>query len=649
MMGAAGVAPLLGLGIFPACRGASAPEWLQAAGSASLGDFGRGSAAVVVERREEFTVDSAGRFVERKRAAIRILNRRAAEPYTQVTGYENSFQSVTQIKAWTIAPGGKVIETGKKDFATVAGFGDFEMYSDDRAKVLTTPSVEDGALVGYEVTREGREPLNSRRFSLEGEIPIWLSELRVSAPSGSLRYFVNFPDRVEVSTSDINTATFRVRRRAAIQPEEKMPPSWSVGAAVFVNYDPNGSAAVQSWDSAGRMIQPYFSSARKLTPEIEAEAQRLATGRADMAGKLDAITDFVSRKIRYVAVEIGIGSFRPHPASDVYHFRYGDCKDKATLLMTMLDHVGLHGYPALIGTRGQIEANPNAPTLTVFNHMIVALPVPEALRESVGKFPSYDSNNGILWIDPTSESHPLGQLPEMDQGVYALVSYPDRGEITRTPETPAASNGVEYRAHLRLDTSGKGNASVEVRYIGDANASRHGYYRDQSRSELRKIFEGRIARYVNQASLVQANLAGLDDNRQGIVEQFSFTGDFAGASAGSSWFFQPLFLSGMSGTEVSPTPRVHPLDLGAPRHVRGEYSIELPAGMRIEQLPEAVTVSSEFGTIQVEYAFAENTLTAIHALSFASTRIPPEKYANFREFVNRAARLGRQRLRMAKE
>ena len=75
-----------------------------------------------------------------------------------------------------------------------------------------------------------------------------------------------------------------------------------------------------------------------------------------------------------MAIEIGVGGYQPHAAADIYKNGYGDCKDKATLLITMLGHIGLRGYPALVGTRGDIEADPKTPTLATFDHMIVALP-----------------------------------------------------------------------------------------------------------------------------------------------------------------------------------------------------------------------------------------------------------------------------------
>ena len=71
--------------------------------------------------------------------------------------------------------------------------------------------------------------------------------------------------------------------------------------------------------------------------------------------------------------------------------------------------------------------------------------------------------------------------------------------------------------------------------------------------------------------------------------------------------------------------------------------------MRIERLPDPVSISSEFGTVQIEHTFSGDTLTAVYAVSFTASRIAPEKYGDFREFINRAARLGRQRLRVVKD
>ncbi len=215
---------------------------------------------------------------------------------------------------------------------------------------------------------------------------------------------------------------------------------------LFINYDAKGPAALQSWEEAGVSYHTLFDNGEKPETEIASQVETLATGQSDAFSKIEALYTYVSRQIRYVAIEIGVGGYQPHLPADVYKNKYGDCKDKASLLISMLNKIGMRGYPALVGTRGDVEADPKAPTLATFDHMIVALPIPANLRPAVEKFPAYDSRNNILWIDPTSETDPLGQLPEMDQGVFALIAYPDRGDLQRIPQAPPEQNGSEYAA-----------------------------------------------------------------------------------------------------------------------------------------------------------------------------------------------------------
>src|SRR6202043_3322594 len=243
---------------------------------------------------------------------------------------------------------------------------------------------------------------------------------------------------------------------------------------------PKGPAAVRSWEEAGRAYHPLFTTAEKPGTDISAQVEKLSAGKSEVVSKIDALYTYVSREIRYVAVEIGIGGYQPHPAPDVYKYKYGDCKDKATLLLTMLNDIGLRAYPALVGTRGDIEADPKAPTLATFDHMIVALPVPASLRPAVEKFPAYDSQNQILWIDPTSETDPLGELPEMDQGVFALIAYPERGDLQRIPQPPPEQNGSEFAVNVHLQSDGTGAADVDAKYLGASNSHRHRFYRGRS-------------------------------------------------------------------------------------------------------------------------------------------------------------------------
>ncbi len=627
-------------------RADSVPDWLAAAGRVDLGHFGEGSAAVVIGQWTDFTVDASGKFVMTERRALRVLNRRSAEEYLDAMGAENTDSKVTSIQTWAVAPSGRITQSGKKDLTSVAGFTAFDEFTDVRLKMIKTPGAEDGSPVGFEIVTQGRISIGGEKFPMEEAIPTRLSELHVSVPSGSMHWFVNHPDRVQVVSQSSNGAAFRAENRAAIPQESDAPPFSSLAAVVFVNYDPKGPSALQSWEEAGHSYHALFDNGEKPENEIASEVQQLSSGEADPLSKIDALYTYVSRQIRYVAIEIGIGGYQPHLPADVFKNKYGDCKDKATLLISMLGKIGLRAYPALVGTRGDVEADPTAPTLATFDHMIVALPVSVAMRPAVEKLPAYDSHDQILWIDPTSETDPLGQLPEMDQGVYALIAYPDRGDLQRIPEASPEHNGSEFTVHVRLQPDGTGDADVEAKYFGVSNSSRHRFYRGRSQAEILQAFEDRVTRYVSQATFRKASISGTEDNRQQIIEEFSFAGNFATASSGDSWFFQPLMLSGIAIPEAGPRPRQLPLDLGSPDHVSVEYHLELPPGMHVERLPDKTSTKSEFGELAIEYAMNGNVLVATQTISFAESRIPPEKYLGFRDFVNSYLRATRQRVRV---
>jgi len=623
-----------------------APDWLVAAGKVDLAHFGDGSAAVILGEWTDFTVDATGKFVMTERRAMRVLNRRSADRYLDAEGQENNAGKVTTIQTWSIAPSGKVTMSGKKDIATIAGFGSFEEFTDVRLKKVSTPGAEDGSLVGFEVVTEGRIPISGEKFQMEEELPIKVRELHVSVPSGSLRWFLNHPDKVEVVSQSANGASFRTQNRDAIIDEPSAPPFTSVAAMVAINYDPKGQGAIQSWEQAGLYYHSLFDTGEKSETEIASQVEILARNQSDTLSKIDGLYTYVSRQIRYVAIEIGVGGYQPHFPADVYKNKYGDCKDKATLLISMLGKIGLRAYPALVGTRGEVEADPKVPTLATFDHMIVALPVPAELRVAADKFPSYDSRTQILWMDPTSETDPLGQLPQMDQGVFALIAYPDRGDLQRIPQAPPEQNGFEYMATVHLKSDGTGTAEVEAKYLGVSNSGRHMFYRGRSQSEILKTFEEMVARYVNQAAFQKASISGIDDSHQQIVEKFSFAGNFSVASAGDSWFFQPQFLSGIAVPEVGARPRQLPLDIGTPFHVKCSYREELPVGMRIQSLPDKLSVKTEFGELTIEYSMNGNVLMASENLSFSQGLISPEKYMEFRDFVNASIRAERQRLRV---
>ena len=98
----------------------------------------------------------------------------------------------------------------------------------------------------------------------------------------------------------------------------------------------------ETWEQVGRWYASLEKDRRAPSPEVRAKAQELTKGMSSDLEKTEALYDFVAKNFRYVSLSLGVGRYQPHHASDVLHDQYGDCKDKHTLLASLLEAEGLH-------------------------------------------------------------------------------------------------------------------------------------------------------------------------------------------------------------------------------------------------------------------------------------------------------------------
>src|SRR6185436_505411 len=126
--------------------------------------------------------------------------------------------------------------------------------------------------------------------------------------------------------------------------------------------------------------------------------------------KAEALVAFARRQVRYVAVEVGIGGYRPGSPQEVLERRWGDCKDKAFLLVDLLREAGIEAWPALLRAGAGNRMDSEFPSPNQFNHAIVAVsPAGLGLGEEApvaGGYLFLDATQtwgGLSWLQPTSQ------------------------------------------------------------------------------------------------------------------------------------------------------------------------------------------------------------------------------------------------------
>src|SRR4029077_19631972 len=146
---------------------------------------------------------------------------------------------------------------------------------------------------------------------------------------------------------------------------------------------------------------------------------------------------------RYVALEFGIHGYKPYRCAQIFARGFGDCKDKATLIVTMLGALGIKATPVIVrsGNKGDIETSPAS--LAPFDHMIAYVPALD------------------LYLDGTAEYTGPLELPAMDRGALALQINEGAAKLVHLPDPPASASVSSHRIDATL--AGDGNALLDWR------------------------------------------------------------------------------------------------------------------------------------------------------------------------------------------
>jgi hypothetical protein len=230
-----------------------------------------------------------------------------------------------------------------------------------------------------------------------------------------------------------NRWTWELADIEPVRSEPEMPSLRSVAGQVGVTFVPKASAlsggSVTSWAEIGRWYAELIKGRREITPPIRDKAREIVAGETDPLEKVRRLASYVQHSIRYVAIEIGIGGYQPHAAPEVLASEYGDCKDKVTLLSTMLSEVGIDSYYVLTSD-DRDYLSPDFPSPLAFNHVILAIHLARDVTGPVIQTTlSHDKLGSLLLFDPTDDSTSLGYLPPSLQSNYGLLVTDAGGEL----------------------------------------------------------------------------------------------------------------------------------------------------------------------------------------------------------------------------
>ncbi len=488
------------------------------------------------------------------------------------------------------------------------------MYYDVRSREVRFPDIEKGDVVelDYSITpTSSTNPYGDYFGNLvvfRTPVPERLKRYVLIAPAKRKLNVVEkrMPEGATISENNGERIyRWQARDLPALVNESRGPAVTEVAPYVHVS-------SFASWSELGEWYAEMLRPQLRLDANLRDVAARIVAGQNNEFDKINAIYQFVLRNTHYVGLEFGIYSYKPYPVTLTYARRYGDCKDKASLMIALLREAGIDADFALLRTRRMGEIDPRAASIALFNHAIVYLP-------------KWD-----LWLDGTAEYFNSRELPVDDQGAMALVVAADGASSLRlVPITRPEDNYTRRTVHATLQADGAIRFQGDTYTRGeDAPGLRREYestdtQRDSVRNSLAQVFPG--------VRVDDVRVRDGNDPEPGVKVDFSGTLDnFHGkrtVSLATSWmehsYVQPL---------APLASRTQDLNLPAPWTTEEELHFQLPATAQIVSLPANTELNTRFGTAHIRYERHGREIVIRTSLQFRALRVAPGDYDAFRDF-----------------
>lgn len=603
------------------------------------GSAARVEAATVLERDVLIDIRADGSVAERTRLAIRLDRDDDLEHWSPYPIYLDQNRDLASVEASVRRPDGKVVRVAQKAHDTVEVAGENVLHSSTRYRTVTFPSSPVGStlLLTYEV--------RERPYFPSGTVALGTPEAAV--------------ERLRVEVRAGSSGGWRYRLDGSGQKNFQVQPTAGgvvITAGPLPRVDPPDSAPDRSaiepllryawgkeatWEEVGRWYLELLRPLPRSSEAVRQKARELTAPLATPREKLAALTAFVRRDVRYVAVEVGVGGFRPAAAQDTLTRRWGDCKDKALLLIDLLREVGIDAYPVLLRSDETGRVEPDFPAPDGFNHAIAAVPV-AALGP--GLPPNAPVAGGFLFLDATQTVGGLDWLQPGAQDQEVLVVRPEGSRLVHTPSLPALeTTALDVTAEVNPEGAVTGQANL--RLTGDWGAALGERFRTSPPAELeqdvRRIFNRLLPGVDFHELRWGAGTAGVPAVE--LSAQLRASSLLQGITAGSAGSFQ---LPGGAATPAAnlTEDRHQPIVL-TPAEQRITWRLRLPQ----PPCPAAnqdVLVDNAVGRFEQKVILKDRELTVERRTGLARRWIEPDAFPALRDLALAEHRALQKRIRL---
>jgi transglutaminase-like putative cysteine protease len=599
---------------------ASAPDWvtwLPVDGDAVpvSGQPNKGVHWLLIDQQTQ--VDKAGKVTFR-RIVSKALNERGVAAVAHFSiDFDPSYQSLALNTLKVHRQGHAQDRLGSAQIRVLQRETELEyrVYDGSKSVDVVLEDIRAGDTVEYAYTVSGSNPvfggLEFGRMDMQWHVPVHLVHRRLRVAAGRHVHLAQHLSKIEPAvtrTAQWTEYTWRAIDVPAVAQQEGVP-DW---------YDPYGNvqwSEFAGWGGVARWAEPLYRGPRIVSRDLKAEIERIAAASPTAEGRLREVLSFVQSQIRYLGIEMGPGSHAPRAPELVLAKRYGDCKDKVLLAVTMLRALGITAHPALVDTDSRQVVAEQLPSPGAFNHVI--------LRAQL--------DGRELWLDPT-RSPQKGSLENIAQADFGRALVLDGQSTDLSAMPPPASAQDRREVLLRIDASaGFGEpAPMKVRttYEGASADQMRQTLRSEGHEDLQRSYLNYYLRSYPGLTL-QGPLSVEDDetaNRLVTVEHYSTPSLWAKNPPNGKpvvYLYAPDIRSVLRRPDE--TVRMAPLALDFPQDLTVKVTVLLPAERSI--VADRQSIRSKAFEFDSATAYENSTLQLSYHYRALADHVDPQDLA----------------------
>jgi transglutaminase-like putative cysteine protease len=597
-----------------------------ASGPPGTNDYPQADAVIALDR-DDITLRGDGTLVEHHKSIVKLLDpQRGKEKFADVhIPYDQKRQTLELQTTRTVNADGKPHVASPEEIGDIVPprLADATIYSDVRERVVSFPAVDKGSVVELEytiTTKAGPDAPLGGELLLAAWDPVLDRTVTITTPAAQ-------PPKVSVAgielkpaetagAGDTNTWTYHLDKQPDRHPESGQPVDAAVLPRLVYGFQPG-------WDKVQAPVAARFLKAAVPQPvpaAVKQQADQLVAGAKSEEDKAQKLFAFVAHEVRSVDLPLGWAGYEPHAPDIVLANRYADQRDKVALLLAMCSAEGIAGRPVLVRT-GKVPVIQSVPTVAQFDRVIAKVTV----------------DGKEVWLDPSDENGQYG-VAFAGQDNLVLPLEQKATELGARPPLDPSSSISQTTAKYALSANGDLDAKYSYQLTG--------WYADRASAELRPLkgenqaqFFQREAAQLSAAAVAKEHQVGDTMSVSGPigVEQHVSVPGYSAAQGTFRVFELPPVALGIADDSPSAgvTTRKYPLFVGTPRIEKGEITVEVPAGWKVQYVPPKLEGSAEGVSFTSACEAAGQTVTCHHEVKLDKLVVAPEQYPAFRAAITK--------------